>query len=32
MAGFSGILAEKLLQLQGADREMVLSREIVREH
>lgn len=28
MAGFSGILAEKLLQLQGADPEEVLRREV----
>lgn len=31
MAGFSGLLAEKLLELQGADKETVLSREIIRE-
>lgn len=31
MAGFSGILAEKLLQLRGADKESVLSQEIARE-
>lgn len=31
MAGFSGILAEKLLQLQGADPEEVLRREVPHE-
>jgi hypothetical protein len=30
-AGFSGLLAEKLLQLQGASREEILSREQSRE-
>lgn len=32
MAGFSGILAEKLLQLQGADMNTVLSQEITRDY
>lgn len=31
MAGFSGILAEKLLQLQGADKEEVLQHEVSRD-
>lgn len=32
MAGFSGILAERLLQLQGADKDEVLGRERLREN